>query len=305
MPTVARVVLVLLLAASIQAGCGGDDDGGDGDAPALEGTEWTLVDGVDAPGDSVPTLTLEEGIASGFGGCNSFTGGYELDDDSITIGPLAATLMACEDDKSAAEAAYVPALEAADSWRSRTASSSSQRTVKDPRFEAADAEDSSAAQVQQLEEEIDALREENAALEEQSAGFEQQAADLRQSLDDLQSEAEGGAAGAQEALDAARAQYEALADELGAKGQSLAQSRAELRRLRAESEAALAAAQDAASTAAERAEAQQARAELAEACLAGVADVLRRFYASDDLADAIERTTEELEQVAADCEQPD
>jgi heat shock protein HslJ len=263
-------VLVLLLAASIQAGCGGDDDGGDGDAPALEGTEWTLVDGVDAPSDSVPTLTLEEGIASGFGGCNSFTGGYELDDDSITIGPLAATLMACEDDKSAAEAAYVPALEAADSWAIEDGelilSTDGEETL---RFEAADVEDSSAAQVQQLEEEIDALREENAALEEQSADFEQQVADLRQSLDDLQSEAEGGAAGAQEALDAARAQYEALADELGAKGQSLAQSRTELRRLRAESEAALAAAQDAASTAAERAEAQQARAELAEACLAG------------------------------------
>ena len=261
-------MLVLLLAVSIQAGCGGDDDGG-GDAPALEGTEWTLADGVDAPDDSVPTLTLEEGTASGFGGCNSFTGGYELDGDSITIGPLAATLMACEDDKSAAEAAYLPALEAADSWAIEDGelvlSTDGEETL---RFEAADGEDPSAAQVQQLEEENAALRQENAELEEQSTGFEQQVADLQQSLDDLQSRAEGGAAGAQQALDAARARYEALADELGAKGQSLAQSRAELRRLRAESEAALAAAQDAASTAAERAEAQQARAELAEACLA-------------------------------------
>jgi heat shock protein HslJ len=113
-PTVARLGLVFLVAVSIQAGCGGDDDGGD--APALEGTEWTLVDGVAAPDDSVPTLSLDEGSASGFGGCNTFNGGYELDGDSISIGPLAATLMACEDDKSAAEAAYLPALEAADSW---------------------------------------------------------------------------------------------------------------------------------------------------------------------------------------------
>ena len=46
----------------------------------------------------------------------TFTGSYELDGDSITIGPLAATLMACEEEKSAAEAAYLPALEAADAW---------------------------------------------------------------------------------------------------------------------------------------------------------------------------------------------
>jgi heat shock protein HslJ len=111
-----RLGLLAALVAALLAGCGGDDDGDDGAAPPLEGTEWTLVDGLDAPDDSVPTLTLADGSASGFGGCNTFTGGYELDGESITIGPLAATLMACEDDKSAAEAAYLPALEAADSW---------------------------------------------------------------------------------------------------------------------------------------------------------------------------------------------
>lgn len=108
-----RIALVVALVAAT-AGCGGDDE--ENDAPPLEGTEWTLVDGVDAPDDSVPTLTLGDEGASGFGGCNKFNGGYELDGDSITIGPLAATLMACEDDKSAAEAAYLPALEAADAW---------------------------------------------------------------------------------------------------------------------------------------------------------------------------------------------
>jgi putative lipoprotein len=113
-PSVLRLGVLLVVAALLQAGCGGDDE--DGAAPTLEGTEWTLVDGVDAPDDSVPTLTLADGSASGFGGCNTFNGGYELDGDSITIGPLAATLMACEDAKSAAEAAYLPALEAVDSW---------------------------------------------------------------------------------------------------------------------------------------------------------------------------------------------
>jgi heat shock protein HslJ len=114
-PSLLRLGLLVALSASLLAGCGGDD-GDDAAAPPLEETEWTLVDGVDAPDDSVPTLTLADGSASGFGGCNNFNGAYELDGDSITIGPLAATLMACEDDKSAAEAAYLPALEAADAW---------------------------------------------------------------------------------------------------------------------------------------------------------------------------------------------
>ena len=114
MGRLARLALVLGLVAALAAACGGDDD--DADAPSLEGTDWTLASGVDAPDDAVPTLTLDGGNASGFGGCNTFAGGYELDGDSISIGPLAGTLMACEEPKMAVEAAYLPALEAADAW---------------------------------------------------------------------------------------------------------------------------------------------------------------------------------------------
>jgi heat shock protein HslJ len=42
--------------------------------------------------------------------------GYELDGDAITIGPLASTRMVCEEPKMAAENAFLPTLEAADSW---------------------------------------------------------------------------------------------------------------------------------------------------------------------------------------------
>ena len=105
-------LLLALTVALLAGGCGGDDDG-----PPLKGTEWALASGVDVPGDAdPPTLLLEEGNASGFGGCNTFTGGYELDGDSISIGPLAGTLMACELQKMAVEGAYMPALEAADAW---------------------------------------------------------------------------------------------------------------------------------------------------------------------------------------------
>ncbi len=110
----ARFCLLIVLAAAVLAGgCGGDDEV---DGPPLEGTEWTLASGVDVPDDAAPTLLLEEENASGFGGCNTFTGGYALDGDSISIGPLAGTLMACEEPKMAVEGAYIPALEAADAW---------------------------------------------------------------------------------------------------------------------------------------------------------------------------------------------
>ena len=114
MQALVRFVVVLVVTGALAAACGGVDD--DAGGPVLEGTEWTLVSGVEAPEDAVPTLTLADGSANGFGGCNTFGGAYELDGDSITIGPLASTMMACEEAKSAAEAAYLPALEAADAW---------------------------------------------------------------------------------------------------------------------------------------------------------------------------------------------
>jgi heat shock protein HslJ len=117
-PSPTRFALVLAAAALLASAtaCGGDDDGGAEDSPPLEGTAWTLVSGVDVPDDAVPTLTLADDKAFGFGGCNRFTGGYELDGDALTLGPLAATMMACEEPKMAAEQTYLPALEAVDAW---------------------------------------------------------------------------------------------------------------------------------------------------------------------------------------------
>jgi heat shock protein HslJ len=108
-----RLGAILLLAAALVAGCGGDEDS---DAPPLEGTEWALVSGVDAPEDAVPTLTLEDGAAGGFSGCNTYRGSYEIDGGSLSLGPLAGTLMGCPEPQATTESAYLAALEDVDGW---------------------------------------------------------------------------------------------------------------------------------------------------------------------------------------------
>jgi heat shock protein HslJ len=69
----------------------------------------------------LPTTTItlnfdEEGQLFGSAGCNQYSGGYELDGRSLTIGPLASTRMAClEEGIMAQETAFLQALEAAHS----------------------------------------------------------------------------------------------------------------------------------------------------------------------------------------------
>jgi heat shock protein HslJ len=113
-PPLSRIAS-LVLAGSVlvlAAGCGGDDQ----DGPALEGTAWVLIAGVDPAPANPPTLTLAGGEASGFNGCNTYGGGYELDGASITFGELRSTLMACPDAETATERTYMSAIEAVDAW---------------------------------------------------------------------------------------------------------------------------------------------------------------------------------------------
>lgn len=62
-------------------------------------------------GDRSPTLRLESATsrASGFAGCNRFSGPYTLGGDSLSFGALAATKMACAQGNDV-EVAYLAAL---------------------------------------------------------------------------------------------------------------------------------------------------------------------------------------------------
>ena len=73
-----------------------------GESANLEGTLWALESYQNADGETVDAMLnsgaraeFENGEVSGTSGCNQFFGTYEVDGNSISIGPLASTLMAC------------------------------------------------------------------------------------------------------------------------------------------------------------------------------------------------------------------
>jgi heat shock protein HslJ len=57
------------------------------------------------------TLLLDDGHASGSGGCNRFAGGYALEHGRLSFEPLASTRMACEPAVLQAESDFFSGLE--------------------------------------------------------------------------------------------------------------------------------------------------------------------------------------------------
>ncbi len=95
------------------------DAGGQGSG--IESVAWrpTLIGeaGVNAgAGDKPLELTLEDGSVAGFSGCNRFMGSYTLEGESLTFGPLAATMMACVDQDDQ-EQRFLGALQSTATWR--------------------------------------------------------------------------------------------------------------------------------------------------------------------------------------------
>ena len=85
----------------------------------LEGIPWVVASGLDVEGweEAAPSATFEGGRVAGSTGCNRFTGPYTLDGESLALGPLAQTMMACLPPRDAVERAYVAALERVARWR--------------------------------------------------------------------------------------------------------------------------------------------------------------------------------------------
>ena len=107
-------VLVLLVGLS---GCAlrGEDDASGG----LANTAWTVtsIGGVATLADARPTMAFApEGVVSGSGGCNGYSGPFRTDGARIEVGDLASTMMLCEGERGAQEAAFIAALSGATDW---------------------------------------------------------------------------------------------------------------------------------------------------------------------------------------------
>ena len=91
----------------------------------LAGSSWDLIaynngtGGFQSTVVDVPVTAIfeEDGTLSGSGGCNSYTGSWETDENSIEIGPLASTAMACEPDLMDQETRYLAVLQEAGTYR--------------------------------------------------------------------------------------------------------------------------------------------------------------------------------------------
>ena len=62
-------------------------------------------------GTELTVTFTPDGQASGSGGCNNFSGGYTLNGTSLTVGPLATTMKACEQDIMDQEMQFLTALQ--------------------------------------------------------------------------------------------------------------------------------------------------------------------------------------------------
>lgn len=103
-----RLGRALLPAALVLGVSCGDDDADDGSATAPVALSTELLDGrvflsTDVTGETLVdgtrvSLTFDGDTLSASAGCNTIFGGYELDDGTLTAGPLAQSQMLCEED---------------------------------------------------------------------------------------------------------------------------------------------------------------------------------------------------------------
>lgn len=123
----AATLSLLVILAACTPGGGNDTTPPDPDAarpesPALVGPIWVLTElpgatSLQGNGGRAPDLRFtDDGNVGGFAGCNSMGGPYTVAGDSLHLGPLAMTLMACDQGMDV-ERAYADALESVTGFR--------------------------------------------------------------------------------------------------------------------------------------------------------------------------------------------
>lgn len=119
-----RGVMLLAVLGLCVAGCAGDVGSEVSDRLTLADTQWDLAQFApggtttlaEVPSVVMATATFTADRISGDAGCNTFTGGYSTEGTSITVGPVATTLMACSPAVAEVEDAYLALLGAASTY---------------------------------------------------------------------------------------------------------------------------------------------------------------------------------------------
>jgi heat shock protein HslJ len=109
-----KFLLPVAALAFLMAGCSGDSH----DVLKLEEGLWVLNDARDVPlpAGVVPTAGFHESVLRGSTGCNQYTAPYTVDGDSMDIGAVASTRMACPSPRDTVEQGYVAALGLVGGW---------------------------------------------------------------------------------------------------------------------------------------------------------------------------------------------
>ena len=101
------LTLAAVMAAAIAVPAAAQDEA----SPSIEGPVWELVAIGEAAADTSASMSLDDGTAAVFGGCNSFFGSYQLDGQSLTFGSdFTSTLVECEPAVMEQEQATIAAL---------------------------------------------------------------------------------------------------------------------------------------------------------------------------------------------------
>lgn len=92
------------------------------ESASLEDTPWTVISYNNGRGgvvsviiDTEITMLFSDGVVGGSAGCNTYNGSYELNEDQITVGPLANTERACAEPEGIMqqESEFLAALQSA------------------------------------------------------------------------------------------------------------------------------------------------------------------------------------------------
>lgn len=114
-----RSFLTLLAAILVLSSCGGDDssvDAGDSsgtaDTGALEGRQFLLQSetGFDLVEGTTISLRFDDGQLSADAGCNSLSGPYQLDGDTLVLSSVQMTEMGCDPPRHAQDEAFISLL---------------------------------------------------------------------------------------------------------------------------------------------------------------------------------------------------